>query len=87
MYYRDTDFYADKDKARRTCNAQRARYYDRLKGDKNVSGMFWEDWEEQMVMDHDLTGREISEITGRSVRAIQGKRHKLRRALDQKEET
>lgn len=33
-----------------------------------------------MVMEHDMPDREISRMTGRSVRAIQVMRHKMRKA-------
>ena len=34
----------------------------------------------QLVMEHDMPDREISRMTGRSVRAIQVMRHKMRKA-------
>lgn len=34
----------------------------------------------ELVMEHDMPDREISRMTGRSVRAIQVMRHKMRKA-------
>lgn len=45
-----------------------------------VSHTRWQDWERELVMEHDMPDREISRMTGRSVRAIQVMRHKMRKA-------
>lgn len=37
-------------------------------------------WERRLVMEHDIPDREISRMTGRSVRAIQVMRYKMRKA-------
>lgn len=71
--------YADKDLAREYRNRQRKANYAACPGDPSVSHRRWERWEEEMVSYHLVTDREISLATGRSVRAIQIKRHKMRK--------
>ena len=48
-------------------------------GDDEVRHTRWRDWERRLVMEHDIPDREISRMTGRSVRAIQVMRHKMRK--------
>lgn len=59
---------------------QRKRNYALCPGDDEVRHTRWQDWERELVMEHDMPDREISRMTGRSVRAIQVMRHKMRKA-------
>lgn len=67
--------YKDQDKARKTCNAQRMRYYQKTQDAIN-SGQRWSDEETELVMKHEMTDTEISKAIGRSVQAIQLRRYK-----------
>lgn len=60
-------------------NRQRERNYALCPGDDDVRHTRWRDWERRLVMEHDIPDREISRMTGRSVRAIQVMRHKMRK--------
>lgn len=60
-------------------NRQRKRNYALCPGNDEVRHTRWRDWERKLVMEHDIPDREISRITGRSVRAIQVMRHKMRK--------
>ena len=71
--------FADSAKAREYRNRQRKRNYALCPGDDDVRHTRWQDWERRLVMEHDMPDREISRMTGRSVRAIQVMRHKLRK--------
>lgn len=55
-------------------DSERAREYR-----NHVRHTRWQDWERELVMEHTMPDREISRMTGRSVRAIQVMRHKLRK--------
>lgn len=55
------------------------RNYALCPGDDDVRHTRWQDWERGLVMEHDMPDREISRMTGRSVRAIQVMRHKMRK--------
>ena len=72
--------FADSAKAREYRNRQRKRNYALCPGDDDVRHTRWQDWERELVMEHDMPDREISRMTGRSVRAIQVMRHKMRKA-------
>lgn len=72
--------FADSAKAREYRNRQRKRNYALCPGDDEVRHTRWQDWERELVMEHDMPDREISRMTGRSVRAIQVMRHKMRKA-------
>ena len=67
--------FADSERAREYRNRQRERNYALCPGDDDVRHTRWRDWE----MEHTMPDREISRMTGRSVRAIQVMRHKLRK--------
>lgn len=69
--------FADSAKAREYRNRQRKRNYALCPGDDDVRHTRWQDWERELVMEHTMPDREISRMTGRSVRAIQVMRHKL----------
>ena len=86
--------FADSERAREYRNRQRERNYalcpgdddggnshitDVVPGDDDVRHTRWQDWERELVMEHTMPDREISRMTGRSVRAIQVMRHKLRK--------
>lgn len=71
--------YADSERAREYRNRQRESNYALCPGDDDVRHTRWQDWERELVMEHDIPDREISRITGRSVRAIQVMRYKLRK--------
>lgn len=71
--------FADSAKAREYRNRQRKRNYALCPGDDDVRHTRWQDWERELVMEHTMPDREISRMTGRSVRAIQVMRHKLRK--------
>ena len=74
--------YADNDLAREYRNRQRKANYDACSGDPGISRTRWAGWEEDMVAEHAVSDRVISAATGRSVRAIQVKRHKMRKEGD-----
>ena len=67
--------FADSERAREYRNRQRERNYALCPGDDDVRHTRWQDWERELVMEHDMPDREISRMTGRSVRAIQVMRH------------
>lgn len=67
--------YRDKEKARITCNRQRQRYYGQSRNAPN-KGRRWTEEEIKIIMEHSMTDREIAELIGRSVEAIQVKRCK-----------
>ena len=71
--------FADSERAREYRNRQRERNYALCPGDDEVRHTRWRDWERRLVMEHDIPDREISRMTGRSVRAIQVMRHKMRK--------
>ena len=71
--------FADSERAREYRNRQRERNYALCPGDDDVRHTRWQDWERELVMEHTMPDREISRMTGRSVRAIQVMRHKLRK--------
>lgn len=72
--------FADSERAREYRNRQRKRNYALCPGDDDVRHTRWQDWERELVMEHDIPDREISRRTGRSVRAIQVMRWKMRKA-------
>lgn len=72
--------FADSERAREYRNRQRERNYALCPGDDDVRHTRWQDWERRLVMEHEMPDREISRMTGRSVRAIQVMRHKMRKA-------
>ena len=64
--------FADSAKAREYRNRQRKRNYALCPGDDEVRHTRWQDWERELVMEHDMPDR--------GVRAIQVMRHKMRKA-------
>ena len=73
--------YADTDKARAYRNRQRKINYDRDGSDRHRSKEPWTIHEIDMILERRLTDREVARIIGRSVRAIQIKRCKLKHGL------
>ena len=71
--------FADSERAREYRNRQRKRNYALCPGNDEVRHTRWRDWERKLVMEHDIPDWEISRISGRSVRAIQVMRHKMRK--------
>lgn len=71
--------YADKEKALACRNRNRKSNYDKAPGDPLVSHSRWTQQEEDMVAIHEISDRELSKKIGRSVRAIQGKRTRLKK--------
>lgn len=65
--------YKDLNKWRKSKNRQRKRYYRKTQNAKN-SGRPWTKEEIKIVMEHDMTDTEISNLIGRSVAAIQNRR-------------
>lgn len=70
--------YADTDKARAYRNRQRKINYDRDGSDRRNGNKPWSRHEIDMILERRLTDREVARIIGRSVRAIQVKRYKLK---------
>lgn len=70
--------FADTDKARAYRNRQRKINYDRDGSDRRHGNKQWLRFEIDMILERKLTDREVARIIGRSVRAIQVKRCKLR---------
>lgn len=73
--------YRDIDKWRNTCYKQRRKYYSKTANAEN-SGQRWTVEEIDMVLQHNITDTEISEIIGRSVQSIQVMRSKLKKEFD-----
>lgn len=71
--------YIDEEKARKYRNHQRKLNYDRGSGSHEVSGAKWSKQDEDQVLEHSISDRELSKLIGRSVRAIQQKRCKLKK--------
>lgn len=70
--------YADSDKARAYRNRQRKINYDRDGSDRRNNRKRWSSYEIDMILECELTDREIARIIGRSVKAIHVKRAKLK---------
>lgn len=69
--------YRDLEKARKTCNAQKRRYYGKTAFAKNGRLRYSEE-EIELIKKHELTDTELAKMLNRSVGAIQNKRSKLR---------
>ena len=70
--------YADQDKWRKTKEKQKRRYYGQT-AFKPRRG--WTQGEEELVLEHKMTDRELSERIGHSVGAIQIRRNLLKKTL------
>lgn len=61
---------------------QKKRYYEKTQYLSGISQRRkWTAEEEEMIMRHEMTDHEMAIILKRSVRAIQGKRYKLKKEL------
>lgn len=67
--------YKDLDRYRETCRQQRLRYYQKTAG----PWAHWTDWEDDLVLKHEKTDHELSQIIGHSVKAIQIRRSRLKK--------
>lgn len=68
--------YKDKDKLRKTRNAQNRRYFSKT---AKYKPRRWTDIEDVIVLEHKSTDMEISKQIERSVKAIQVRRVKLKK--------
>lgn len=75
--------YKDKDKLRKTRNAQNKRYFSKTAIYKPRR---WTDMEDVIVIEHKNTDMEISKQIERSVKAIQVRRVKLKKIEELKDE-
>lgn len=58
-------------------NAAKRKYYnDRAVG---CEWHYWDEWEDELVMEHSMTDTELSKKIKHSVKAIQGRRHRLKK--------
>ena len=72
----------DKDKCRMIRNKQRQKNYAQT----NIyppKGA-WAGWEEELVLEHSMTDRQLSKLLERSVQAIQLKRSRLKKIGDER---
>lgn len=69
--------YADKEKMRKTRNAQRKRYYSKTKHAPNHYNP-WTIKELNMVEAHEISDSELSKKIGRSVSSIQTMRNRIK---------
>ena len=70
--------YRDQEKARKTMNAQRKRYYQKTAWAEN-GGNGWTLHEDEAVLAHNVSDAELSAVLGRSVQSIQVRRWRLKR--------
>lgn len=70
--------YVDMEKFLKTRNAQRQRYYNKTAIYKPSC---WTIEQDEMVLEHKLSDTELSVKIGHSVRAIQIRRYRLRKAM------
>lgn len=73
--------YKDLDKWRKTKRLQQRRYHQKTANAPNSRQPYTVD-EIEMILRHDIPDSELSSRIGRSVRAIQAKRHNLRKGGD-----
>ena len=71
--------YKDLDKWRKTCRKQNQKYYNKtaFKYEKRT----WDTFEDEIILKHELSDTQLSEILHRSVRAIQIRRSRLKNNL------
>ena len=72
--------YADQEKYRRYHNGCNRRYYKKTENAPN-KGMLWTDGDIVMILERKHSDTELSAMIGRSVRAIQMKRSKLKKEV------
>ena len=68
--------YRDMEKYKKTKREQQKRYYHKTQNAPN-SKKYWTDEETEMIMQKNVSDTELSQILGRSVRAIQRRRHRV----------
>ena len=73
-------YYADMEKFRKTRKAQRKKYYDKTAIYKPSN---WTLEQDKMVLEHTITDTELSAKIGHSVRAIQNRRHRLKKQQEE----
>lgn len=66
--------YRDLDKFRRTIQAQKKRYYAKTAQGRSP----WHEWQDDLILKHEMTDHELSELVGHSVKAIQIRRSRLK---------
>lgn len=66
--------YKDKEKLLTTRNAQRKRYYKQTQG---FAPRKWTEEEVELLLESDMSDRELSDFISRSVASIQLKRHRF----------
>jgi len=71
-------FYSDKEKLRKTRNAQRKRYYKQTQGNKPRK---WTDEEIELILESEITDKELANLLSRSIQSIQMKRHREKLAI------
>lgn len=60
-------------------NAQRKRYYHKLRPSAARSARPWKNWHMQLIIEHRWPDRVLAKLLNRSVAAIQQKRYTLQR--------
>ena len=69
--------YKDLEKYKKTKREQEKRYYGKTQDALN-SRKYWTSREIKMIMAKNMSDRELSQILGRSMKAIQVKRYKIK---------
>jgi len=69
--------YKDLNKWRKSKNRQRKRYYRKTQNAENSQSV-WTKEDEDLVMAHSMSDTELSGLIGRSVGAIQKRRHNIK---------
>jgi len=77
--------YKNLDKYRETRKKQKQRYRDRT-GSSLYIPKKWEEWEDELVVKHEVSDNELSLMLERSVQAIQVRRWRLVKRENQKDE-
>ena len=70
--------YRDKDKYKKTRDAQKKRYYDKTAIYQRNS---WNSQQDKLVLEHSISDTELSKIIGHSVKAIQIRRSRLKKMV------
>ena len=74
-------YYANQETFRKYRNRSKNKYYSKSEEKACRSREIWTEEEKALVLAHECTDRELAEQLGRSVRAIQVQRHKLKVAM------
>ena len=72
-------FCKDKERARKTRNRQRKKNYNKTSFYSEGRRKYLEK-EDEMIIEHSMTDFELAHLIGRSVQAIQTRRHRLKKA-------